>query len=143
MELLSILYVFNSIPAQLAKDNKKFQYRLISKNASERTHKAALTWLKEYGLINFCYNLTTLKTPLEGYLDSDVFKVRVADTGLFVAMFPFGLSSHILNNDLSIYKGAIYENVIADALSKNNKPLYYYRKDSGLEIDFIIELDFF
>ena len=56
---------------------------------------------------------------------------------MFVAMLEQGTTASLLNGDLGMYKGAIYENIIADAFSKMNRPLYYYHKDSGLEIDFI------
>lgn len=59
------------------------------------------------------------------------------DSGLFVAMLEQGTTASLLNGNLGMYKGAIYENIIADAFSKMNRPLYYYHKDSGLEIDFI------
>lgn len=59
------------------------------------------------------------------------------DSGLFVAMLEQGTSASLLNGDLGMYKGAVYENIIADAFSKMDRPLYYYHKDSGLEIDFI------
>ena len=63
------------------------------------------------------------------------------DTGLFVAMLEDGSAVRILRGDLGMYKGAIYENIVADAFSKAGRPLYYYRKDSGLEIDFITSID--
>ena len=63
------------------------------------------------------------------------------DTGLFVAMLEEGSAGRILSGDLGMYKGAIYENIIADAFSKVGRALYYYHKDSGLEIDFITSID--
>lgn len=140
-QLLKIMEVYESIPTQLAKENKKFKYSIISKDAKAREYKGAIMWLKEFGLINVCYNLTRLELPLEGFKDGDVFKVYVVDTGLFMAMLDRSTVSSILSGDLGLYKGAIYENLVADALSKINKPLFYYRKDSGLEIDFVTTID--
>lgn len=136
-ELTRIMEVYNSIPNQLAKENKKFQYSVISKNAKGREYRNAITWLEEFGLIQVCYNMNTLELPLEGNKDEDSFKVYVQDTGLFVAMLEKGTTNNILNGDLKIYKGAIFENVVADALTKLGKKLYYFSKNTGLEIDFI------
>lgn len=129
--------VFDSIPSQLSKENKKFQYSLISKNARGNTYAGAIQWLVDYGLITKAYNLTSLRLPLNGNKDDSVFKVYMADTGLFVSMLDRGIYSEILSGNLQIYKGAIFENVISDILSKNGVRLFYFRKDSGLEIDFI------
>ena len=136
-ELEKIMEVYNSIPKQLAKENKKFQYKLVSSNGNARRYSNAITWLEEFGLIKKCYNLTNLELPLDAYKDLDVFKIYVADTGLFVAMLEDGSANNIINGDLKIYKGAIFENIVADAFNKNHKELYYFHKQSGLEIDFV------
>ena len=136
-ELVRIMEVYNSIPNQLAKENKKFQYSVINKNAKGREYRNAITWLEEFGLVKICYNMNVLELPLEGNKDEDIFKLYVADTGLFVAMLEKGTTNNILNGDLKIYKGAIFENIIADALTKLGKKLYYFSKNSGLEIDFV------
>jgi len=141
VELTRIMNVYNSIPLQLAKENKKFKYSDISKNARAREYFDAIMWLKEFGLISLCYNLSKLELPLEGYKVEDEFKIYVADTGLFVAMLEKGTTNNILNGDLKIYKGAIFENIIADAFSKNGRNLYYYSETRGLEIDFISRID--
>ena len=132
-----ILDTFHSIPRQLAKENQKFQYSVISKNAKRREYKTSIDWLEDYGLISLCHNLTSLELPLDSFAVEDVFKIYVNDTGLYIAMLDDDIPSNIINNSMGNGKGAIYENVIADALSKTNLKLYYYRKDSGLEIDFI------
>ena len=131
--------VFDSIPAQLSKENKKFQYTVLSKNARSRTYASAIQWLVDYGLVNKSYNLSSLQLPLNG--NDSVFKVYMADTGLFVSMLDRGTYSDILSGNLQTYKGAIFENVISDILSKNGVRLFYFRKDSGLEIDFIAKQD--
>ena len=133
--------VFDSIPAQLSKENKKFQYSVLSKNARGRTYAGAIQWLADYGLINKSYNLSSLELPLNGNKDDSVFKIYMADTGLFVSMLDRGTYADILSGNLETYKGAIFENVISDILSKNGVKLFYYHKDSGLEIDFIAKHD--
>lgn len=129
--------VFESIPSQLSKENKKFQYSIISKNARGKTYSSAIQWLSDYGLVNMAYNLLRLQLPLKGNRDDSAFKVYMADTGLFVSMLDRGIYPNILSGDLYTYKGAVFENMISDILNKNGVKLYYYHKDSGLEIDFV------
>ena len=135
--LLRINKVFDSIPSQLAKENKKFVYSKLSNKATSNQYEPAIQWLCDYGLINRCYNLSCLELPLEGNKIDKIFKIYMADTGLFVSMLDEDTSYNILLGDMGIYKGAIYENIIADTFSKLDKPLYYFSKDSGLKIDFI------
>ena len=133
--LIKIMQVYDSITSQLAKENKKFQYSMIKKNASAREYSKAITWLKEFGLCTMCNNLNIIDAPLSGNKIEDQFKLYVIDTGLFVAMLDREVISEILFGTLKQYKGAIYENIIADALSKKGKDLYYY--SNGIELDFI------
>lgn len=129
---------FESIPKQLARDNKKFQFSLIKKTARSNQYVGSLQWLEDTGLIRRCYNLTLPELPLEGNACHDKFKVYMADTGLFVGMLEDGTERDILQGDLFGYKGAIFGNLVADFFIKMKRPLYYFRKDSGLEIDFIM-----
>ena len=135
--LAKINKVFNSIPSQLSKENKKFMVSKIDKKSSLEKYEEAIQWLIDYGLITKCHNLSLPESPLEGNSIDNIFKIYMCDTGLLVAMLDDGTSGEILLNDLGCYKGAIYENIIADAFTKNKKRLYYFSKDSGLEIDFI------
>ena len=129
--------VFDSIPAQLAKENKKFVYSALEKKGRSEAYQNAIQWLYDCGIINLCHNLTNISTPLDGYKIESTFKIYVQDSGLFVAMLEKGCASKILSGDLGFYKGAIYENIVADCFSKQGRNLYYFRKDSGLEIDFV------
>ena len=129
---------FISIPKHLAKDYKKFRYSLVEPKATYRKYGGSLMWLYDAGIINFCYNLSEPALPLEGNARSDIFKVYMRDTGLLVAMLDEGSAEDIIDGNLGIYKGAIYENIIADIFAKKGKKLYYYEKDSKLEIDFFI-----
>ena len=141
IELTRIMEVYNSIPNQLAKENKKFKYSEIAKNARAREYYNSIIWLKEFGLINICNNLSNLELPLDAYKVDDEFKIYVADTGLFIAMLEKGTTNNILNGDLKIYKGAIFENIISDAFSKIGNNLYYYSETRGLKIDFVSKYD--
>lgn len=139
--LARINKVFESIPSQLAKENKKFMYSKIEKKGSALKFDPAIQWLKDYGLIDISYNLSILESPLKGNKIDNIFKVYMADSGLFIAMLDDDAVGEILLGDMGIYKGAIYENIVADAFHKNEKELYYFSKDSGLEIDFITRLN--
>lgn len=129
---------FESIPKQLARDNKKFQFSLIKKTARSNQYVGSLQWLEDTGLILRCYNLTLPELPLEGNACHDKFKVYMADTGLFVGMLEDGTERDILQGDLFGYKGAIFENLVADFFIKMKRPLYYFQKDTGLEVDFVM-----
>lgn len=129
---------FLSIPKHLAKDYKKFRYSLVEPKATCRKYGGSLMWLYDAGIINFCYNLSEPALPLEGNARSDIFKVYMRDTGLLMAMLEEGSAEDIIDGNLGIYKGAIYENIIAEIFAKNGKKLYYYEKDSRLEMDFFI-----
>ena len=129
--------VFDSIPAQLAKENNKFVYSQLEKKGRSENYQTAIQWLYDCGIINICHNLTNIAEPLEGYKIENTFKIYVQDSGLFVAMLERGTAAKILSGDLGFYKGAIYENIIADCFSKQGRKLFYFRKDSGLEIDFV------
>ena len=133
--------VFDSLPSQLAKENKKFTYSALSNHARSSDYQAAIQWLCDFGLVVPCYNLSTIDRPLEGYKIDDCFKLYFKDSGLFVSLLEKGATYKILSGELNIYKGAIYENIIADAFGKNRKKLYYFHKDSGLEIDFVSVID--
>ena len=132
---------FDSIPKQLAKENKKFQYSLIRKKGTSGMYEGSLKWIEDAGIINRCYNLSLPELPLDGYAETDIFKVYMADTGLFTAMLEEGTQYDILRGDLYGYKGAVFENLIADMIGKRGKALYYFRKESGIEIDFVIRRD--
>ena len=129
---------FDSIPKHLSKDYKKFRYSLVEKGGTSRKYGGSLEWLLDANVINFCYNLSAPELPLEGNAQSDCFKVYMRDTGLLMAMLDDGSQEDIIDGNLGIYKGAIYENIIGDIFAKSGKKLYYYEKNNYLEIDFFI-----
>ena len=135
--LTKINRIYDSIPSQLAKENKKFTYSTIEKKGTSLKYGSAIQWLVDYGLVNYCYNLSTLSFPLEGNKIDNIFKLYFSDSGLFISMLDRNSANDIMFGDMGLYKGYIYENIIADALSKMSIPLYYFSKESGLEIDFI------
>lgn len=129
---------FQSIPKQLSKENKKFQYSVVKKGGTASKFQGSIQWIEDAGIIARCYNLDLPELPLDGNAIDDVFKVYMQDTGLFVSMLEDGTQFDILQGNLYGYKGAIFENLMADIFTKMGRKLYYYHKDSGLEIDFVI-----
>lgn len=129
---------FRSIPKQLAKENKKFQYSVVKKGATAAKYAGCLQWIEDAGIISRCYNLMLPELPLDGNAIEDVFKVYMKDTGLLISMLEDGTQFDVLQGNLYGYRGAIFENLMADFFGKTGRGLYYYRKDSGLEIDFVI-----
>ena len=129
---------FESIPRQLAKENKKFMYTTVRPNGRSKDYAGSLQWIEDAGIIHRCYNTEITELPLDGNAIQDQFKVYMTDTGLFIAMLEDGTAWSIMQGNLGAYKGAIYENLMADILGKMGRKLYYYHKDSGLEIDFVM-----
>ena len=135
-----ILNVFEHIPVQLAKDNKKFQISKVASGARFKDYRGCIEWLKDSGLVNICYCLLYPELPLKGNYDSEKYKLYYFDTGMLVAMLDEEAQDDLrANKNLNVYKGALYENIVAEALVKGGYDLYYYKKDnSTLEEDFFI-----
>ena len=129
---------FNAVPKQLAKDNKKYQWSKVEKGGRGEYYKDSLQWLEDADIVRKCYNSHITGLPLEGNAIDNVFKVYTADIGILVAMLGGTTRADILQGNLGGYKGAIFENLMADTLIKKGQNLYYFQKDSGLELDFLI-----
>ena len=135
-----ILNVFNHIPVQLAKDNKKFQISKVASGARSRDYRGCVEWLDDAGMVNICYCLNFPELPLQGNYDDTKYKIYFADNGLLVAMLDEEAQEDLrANKNLGVYKGALYENVVGEALVKAGYKLYYYKRDdSTLEQDFFV-----
>ena len=135
-----ILNVFNHIPVQLAKDNKKFQISKVASGARFRDYRGCVEWLDDAGMVNICYCLNFPELPLQGNYDDTKYKIYFADSGLLVAMLDEEAQEDLrTNKNLGVYKGALYENVVGEALVKAGYKLYYYKRDdSTLEQDFFV-----
>ena len=129
---------FESIPKQLAKENKKFQYSMVRKGGRSSQYIGSIQWLEDAGLVRRCYNTQITELPLEGNSIKDCFKLYTTDIGILIAMLDYGAQADILKGNLLGYKGAIFENLMADFLCKSEQKLYYFQKDSGLELDFLV-----
>ena len=135
-----ILNVFNQIPPQLAKDNKKFQISKVASGARFKDYRGCVEWLNDAGMTNLCYCLNFPELPLKGNYDAEKYKIYFADSGLLVAMLDEEAQEDLrANRNLGVYKGAIYENIVGEALVKSGYGLYYYKRDdSTLEEDFFV-----
>lgn len=140
MDQTRILNVFQHIPVQLAKDNKKFQISKVASGARFRDYRGCIEWLNDAGMVNICYCLNFPELPLKGNYDETKYKLYFADSGQLVAMLDEEAQEDLrANKNLSVYKGALYENVVGEALVKAGYQLYYYkREDSTLEQDFFV-----
>lgn len=135
-----ILNVFNHIPVQLAKENKKFQISKVATGARFKDYRGCIEWLSDSGLVNVCYCLSVPELPLNGNYDDNRYKLYFCDTGLLVATLDDEAQEDLrANNNFGMYKGALYENIISEALVRQGYKLYYYkREDSTLEEDFFV-----
>lgn len=129
-----------SIPKQLSKENKKFQFSVVEKDGTKRKFGNSLEWLRDANLVNFCYNISTPTFPINSYEVQDYFKIYMNDIGLLVAMYGFEMKSQIISNKLTgPTKGGLYENLIADFFIKKGYSLHYYKSsDNTQEIEFLI-----
>lgn len=142
MDQTRIINVFEHIPVQLAKENKKFQISKVAKGARFKDYRGCMEWLRDAGLIYICYCLCYPELPLKGNYQDDKYKLYYFDTGILVAMLDEEAQEDLrANKNLNVYKGALYENIVAESLVKSGYELYYYKKDnSTLEEDFFVRM---
>lgn len=132
----------SSLPSQLAKEYKKFQYSLVDIKGHSPEKADGLQYLEDVGLVVKAFNTKQISYPLEAEKIPTEFKVFCIDTGLLVSMLADDVPAKILNGDLSAYKGAIAENMVAAAFAKIGRKVYYYHAPSGSpELDFLFEKD--
>lgn len=141
VEKVKVRKCFDSIPRQLSKENKKFQYSKVESGKTSRYFSNSVQWLKDSGLVNACYNVYEPYIPLAGNEIDDTFKLYYHDTGLLCSFYGFETKLAILNNTIKGNgKGGIYENVIGELLIKKGHKLHYIKSDnSSMEIEFLIE----
>jgi predicted AAA+ superfamily ATPase len=135
-----ILNVFRKIAPQLAKENKKFQISKVASGARFKDYRGCIEWLEDAGLINVAYCLNFPELPLKGNYDEEKYKIYFFDTGILVAQLDDESQDDLrANKNLGVYKGALYENIVGEALVKQGYSLYYYKRDDGkLEQDFFV-----
>lgn len=136
-----IISAFDSIPVQLAKDNQKFQYKVISKGGSSNIFGEAILWLKNSGIVNQIYKATA-ELPLEMHKDLSSFKLYMSDVGLFVNKARYPLYQIDLESQPTmIAMGPLTEHYVANELRINGYEPYYWESDGKAELDFLIQKD--
>lgn len=141
-EKVKVRQCYDSIPRQLAKENKKFKYSEIEHKATSRKYGDSVQWLRDANMAYMCYNTTLPTLPLKAYEKDNEFKLYIADTGLLLALFGFATKQALLNGTLKGFaKGGIYENFVAETLVKNGYTLHYYKQGDSSELEFVIEKD--
>ena len=140
LDQAKIISVYRSIPAQLAKENKKFQFSIIDKKARSREYTGCIEWLIDAGVVTECNCLNCPELPLKGNVDNSKYKLYYPDTGLLISTLDEEAQEDLrVNKNLGVYKGALYENFVAEAFVKQGLGLFYYKKDnSTLEEDFFV-----
>ena len=140
LDQAKIISVYRSIPAQLAKENKKFQFSIIDKKARSREYTGCIEWLIDAGVVTECNCLNYPELPLKGNIDKSKYKLYYPDTGLLISALDEEAQEDLrVNKNLGVYKGALYENFVAEAFVKQGLGLFYYKKDnSTLEEDFFV-----
>lgn len=140
LDKTKILNVFRKIPVFLGQDNKKFKISKISRGARNREYSGVTDWLIDAGIVNVSYCLNYLALPLKGNYNPDNYRLYFMDTGLLVASLDEESSKDLRDNkNFNTYKGAIYENVVADMLKKSGYDLYFYKnEDATIEVEFFV-----
>ena len=141
-ETQRVRMVWQSVPEQLARENKKFIYGAVRKGARAKDFEIAIQWLVDAGLVYKVNRVRDLKVPLRFYSDSNAFKLYLLDVGLLGAMTDAPAASILIGDNIfSEYKGAFTENyVLQQIVTIPNRPTYYYSKDNSTqELDFIVQ----
>lgn len=137
-ESVKIRACYNSIPAQLAKENKKFQYKVVQKGGTAAIFGASIEWLNLAGVILKCQRLDEAFEPISVYADLSAFKIYMADIGLLV--MKSGISAQtVLSGEGNLFMGAVTENYVAQQLAAKGYPLYYWESKSTAELDFVLQ----
>ncbi len=145
-DAIKLKKVFDCVPNQLSKQEDvndaktptKFRFNQVSSGGKFRNYVEAIDWLSEAGVIKVCHNTSSIDSPISAYSIENQLKIYLNDTGLLMASLSKDVTTTIYNQKDFVYKGFIYENLIADALSKNDVPLYYHSINNNLEIDYIV-----
>ena len=132
--------IYHNVPNQLAKENKKYQFSKLNKNARFRDYETSFEWLLASKMIIPAYYVNHFETPLKAFMDEDNFKIYLSDIGLLIELLSIPYHKIILDDDF-MFKGALAENYVATELIKNGLNLFYYQKPQVMELDFLIDTD--
>lgn len=133
--------VFDAIPSELGKQDKRFVLANIEKGASNRKYEDPTQWLIDSGIAYYSFNTSAFELPFVTTENRKLYKLYMLDTGLLCSSLLKGLQTDVLNGNLEVNNGALTENFVACALAANNHSLHYYDRKSRQELDFIIEED--
>jgi predicted AAA+ superfamily ATPase len=131
--------IFDAIPSQLGKQDKRFILASLEKGASMRKYEDPTQWLIDAGIAYYSFNTTEFALPFTATENRRLFKLYMVDTGLLSSLLLKGIQFDVLNGNLGVNEGALTENYIACSLSSKGISLHYYDKKSRQELDFIIE----
>lgn len=141
-EKVKVRKCYDSIPRQLARENKKFKYSEVESKATARKFGDSIQWLHDANMAYICCNTSMPVLPLKAYEKENEFKLYINDTGLLMALYGFSAKQALLNGKLKCpAKGGIYENFVAETLVKSGYTLHYYKPDDNSELEFVIEKD--
>ena len=139
-----IRQIWNNIPAQLSRENKKYVYGLIRKGARAKDYELALSWLEDAGLIYRVSRIETPRIPLKAYENFDAFKIYTLDVGLLTAMTDLSAQTLLEGDEIfTEFKGALTEQYVLEELKNRHLYAAYWSRDKGsqAEVDFIVQLD--
>lgn len=136
-ESLKIERLYKSLPSQLSNLSNKFQYSNIEKGGRARDYATSLDWLEANNMVLKSSCVKTPQIPLEGFVDMDTFKLYLSDVGILNNILNISIED-ILTDNISLYKGVIAENYVANQLVSNGNKLYYWKNDNTSEIDFLL-----
>jgi len=139
-EIVKIMATYNTVPSQLAKENKKFQYKFIKSGARSYQYETALDWLCASGIVHKCVRISQGHYPLTAFEDNAFFKIYMGDVGLLCSKL--GVSAQVILSDsphLNYFKGALFENYVANILLSKGFVCYYWESDGKAEVDFVIQ----
>jgi predicted AAA+ superfamily ATPase len=131
--------MFDAIPEQLGKSNKRFILADLQKGATAKRFENATLWLAEAGIGYLCFNVSSLELPFSISEKRNLYKLYLHDTGLLCALAMEGIQSELLLGNISINEGMVTENAVAATLRKKDIPLHYYDKKSRKELDFVFK----
>lgn len=140
LDVAKVKTIFRSITPQLAKDNHKFQITKLPHKPRSRDYEGVYNWLVDAGIINVSYNLSELNIPLSTFEDDAFYRLYYADHSLFIATIDEESREDLLiNGNMEIYSGALFESIISSSLTKQGiKPYFYKTQDATTELDFVL-----
>ena len=140
LDPVRIQAVFDSLPRQLAKDNHKFQWSVVRKGAGNKDYWGCVEWLEDAGVVEKCKAMDFPELPIGAHLQNDVFRLYMGDSGLLLSMLEKSVQDDVrIRRNLGTWKGALFENIVGEALVKAGAALAYYRKEnSTLEMDYFL-----